>query len=693
MRRKGALPELLSPAGDFEALVAAVKGGADAVYIGGKSFSARAFAKNFDMDEIRRAVRYCRLRGVKLYVTLNTLIYDKEMNEALEYAAELYRAGVDALISADVGLITLVRRYIPKLEVHASTQMSVHNSIGADAAAALGCTRVVLARELSGGDIVSVTENCKVETEVFLHGALCVCHSGQCLFSSLVGGRSGNRGECAQPCRLPYNGAYPLSLRDLSLASHIPALIDSGVASLKIEGRMKSPEYVYRVTKIYRHLLDERRCATEDELCELEMIFSRGGFTDGYFKGALDRMTGVRSDADKQSTRQLGDRAFLPERVRVTGRVTIKSGEPSELALSLGDRTVIVTGEIPSVAESSPLDAASVKARLSKMGNTGLSLSPDDIEATVEEGLNLAPSAINDLRRRAADAIEGCEREFELQKPVIRSDRKNSPRLRTAQLFSSDAAEQLLCEYPDAAGYFDILFVPLFDALKICSDGASNIGVYLPPVIMEHEMESVVRELEKVKKRGTLYTLVSNISHIELSKRFGMKMIGDFRLNVMNGLSAEYYRSLGVVRTVLSQELTLPQARDIGEGVTVYGRVPLMLTERCFIKENFGCDACGKASFKDRLGVKFPIIREWGHRNLVLNSVTTYMADRERELSENRISHSHFIFTTENASQISDAVRSYKVGAPAKNPTAIRRIGAARPSKSTVSSGKAKRNK
>ena len=283
MKRRADLPELLAPAGDFECLVAAVEAGADAVYVGGRLYSARAYAKNFDIEELDRAVSYCHLHGVKLYVTLNTLLYNNELQAAVEYADELWRIGVDALIVADLGLIRALREELPELELHASTQMSVHNVRGADVAASLGTSRVVLARELSLSDIKAVTAGCKPEVEIFLHGALCVCHSGQCLFSSLVGGRSGNRGECAQPCRLPYNGGkYPLSLKDLSLAAHGPALIDSGVASLKIEGRMKAPSYVYTVTSIYRKLLDERRSATAEEARELARAFSRDGFTDGY---------------------------------------------------------------------------------------------------------------------------------------------------------------------------------------------------------------------------------------------------------------------------------------------------------------------------------------------------------------------------------------------------------------------------
>ncbi|MBO7273710.1 MAG: U32 family peptidase, partial [Clostridia bacterium] len=252
----------------------------------------------------------------------------------LSYARELYAAGVDALIIADLGAIKVIREHLPDFELHASTQMSVHNSLGADLAYELGCTRVVLARELTGENIKKVTERCKPEVEVFLHGALCVCHSGQCLFSSMVGGRSGNRGECAQPCRLPYNGehSYPLSLTDLSLANHIKELCDSGVASLKIEGRMKSPEYVYTVTSIYRRLLDEYREANEEENRALRAAFSRGGFTDGYFTGRIsEKMTGTRGEEDKEISRKLNTAPLEIQRKSVSAKAKFALGEPATL--------------------------------------------------------------------------------------------------------------------------------------------------------------------------------------------------------------------------------------------------------------------------------------------------------------------------------------------------------------------------
>jgi len=300
------LPELLAPCGSPEALEAAIEGGADAVYFGGTVFNARMNAKNFSRADIKAAVARCHGAGVKAYATLNTQIYDRELKTALEHAAFLREAGIDALIITDPGLISLIKTYLPDLALHASTQMTAHNFAAAETLYDLGFTRVVGARELSETNIKTLCTS-RAEIELFVHGAICVSCSGQCLMSAMLGGRSGNRGECAQPCRMGYNGEYPLSMKDMCLASHIPALIEAGVASLKIEGRMKSPAYVYGVTKIYRRLLDERRAATERELNDLQRLFSRSGFTDGYFTENVGRhMLGVRSDKDIADSRATG---------------------------------------------------------------------------------------------------------------------------------------------------------------------------------------------------------------------------------------------------------------------------------------------------------------------------------------------------------------------------------------------------
>ncbi len=670
MERKDRLPELLSPAGDMESLYAAVKGGADAVYVGGKQFGARAYAKNFDLDELKNAVRYCHIHGVKLYVTVNTLVYDRELSELSDYAAELYKMGVDAVISADLGAISEMKRRAPSLEVHASTQMSVHNTEGADMAARLGASRVVLARELSLENIKSTTANCKAETEVFLHGALCVCHSGQCLFSSLVGGRSGNRGECAQPCRLPYNkGAYPLSLSDLSLANHIKELVESGVASLKIEGRMKSPAYVYTVTSIYRKLLDEYRNASGEENKKLSDVFSRGGFTDGYFTDKKDgRMTGVRTEGDKEKTKGLADMRFEKERVKAKAKVELKLGEPSKMTLTVREREETFFGEIPTRAINAPLKPDDVRERLSKTGATNLALAPWDIELILDEGINLSPTAINALRRGACEKIESTEREYTETKGYQGCFEKSEPQaLKRTALFLKRALYDEL-ENTDVLSSFDAVFLPLWDM-----PNGNDFGIYLPPAIFDSEKDKVIEMLDTAEARGVKYALVGNIGHIELLSKYKFTKIGDFRLNVCNSLTKKQYRELGISELILSPELTLPMARDIGGAVITFGRIPLMLTERCFIKENFGCENCEKARLSDRTGEKFPIIREYPHRNIILNSQITYMGDRKRELSEYSVRAEHFIFSTETKKEALDLIKKYKNSEKLNVP--YRRIG------------------
>lgn len=300
------LPELLAPAGSFQAAQAAVKAGADAIYLGGRMLNARMNAVNFTDEVLKECLQMCHQSGVKVYVTLNTAILDRELSEAAEYADLLYEMGTDALILSDMGFASYIKGRYPDMELHASTQASGHNARCAIELQKAGFCRMVCARELSKEDIAELCRTSPIEIEQFVHGAMCVSQSGQCMASQVMGGRSGNRGVCAQPCRMSYNGAYPISLKDMCLASHVTDIIESGVASLKIEGRMKSPAYVYRVTAAYRELLDCRRNATQKEIQELSKVFSRSGFTDGYYVGKKDEaMLGVRSEADKNTTRQL----------------------------------------------------------------------------------------------------------------------------------------------------------------------------------------------------------------------------------------------------------------------------------------------------------------------------------------------------------------------------------------------------
>ncbi len=704
MKRRQPLPELLAPAGNMESLVAAILGGADAVYVGGVRFGARAYAKNFELSELRDAVRLCHLWGVRLYVTLNTLIFDKEIDDALEYAKSLHGIGVDAVIISDLGLLSLIREHIPELELHASTQMGIHNKEGAELAYKMGCKRVVLARECSASDIRSITDSTLAECEVFVHGALCVCHSGQCLFSSMVGGRSGNRGECAQPCRLPYNGKYPLSLKDLSLSRHIRELIDSGVSSLKIEGRMKSPSYVYEVTSIYRRLLDEGRPSGRREEDRLSAVFSRGGFTDGYFVGKLfSPMTGTRSEEDKRISRELEESYSLPK-LRISARAVFQRQNASELTLTADASSawdsrgtsgyapvkisVRATGAVPVDAINAPLDKPSVSARLAKMGNTPFQLLAEDIEMELDEGINLPPSAINALRRDALDALlekfshpisKICGTEAADDHKTKITDIPPTSGISehagvSAIFFRSSVAEALLMKDPEVCKGIDRIFIPLFSYSSLPESLRERIeGVYLPPVISESEWSEVDAQLRAAVSLGAKYALIGNISHIALTAASGIIPIGDFRLNITNKYTAALYRTLGVSDVILSPELTLPQARDIGGRVITLGRIPLMLTERCFVRENFGCELCGSAAFRDRRGAEFPIMREYDHRNIIFNSAITYMGDRSEELRSMRVRGVHYIFSSESEDECIRLIASYKNGRQLAVPH--RRIG------------------
>jgi len=557
-------PELLVPAGSPEALDAAINAGADAIYFGGTLFNARMNAANFDDAAVCRAAEKCRANNVRSYITFNTLILDRELDAALKYAEFLYSAGVDALILADRGLAALIHDEMPDFELHASTQMSGHNTDAAKYLAGAGFSRMVCAREMSFESISKLVADSPIEIEMFVHGAHCVSHSGQCLMSSVIGGRSGNRGECAQPCRLGYNGSFPLSLKDMCLAGHITEITSSGVASLKIEGRMKSPSYVYGVASIYRKLLDEDRNAEPRDIKKLAELFSRGGFTDGYFTHKIsDSMLGVRSENDKSATKKAGGYTAPSSKVKTGTEVDIKRTPPPHKA------------------------------------------------------------------------------------PEFKKAGGATPK-KSARFYSP---EQI-----SGSGYFDEIYLPLSKFEK----GAAN-GVLLPPVIYDRDAASVLEKLLAAKAKGAEHILCTNAGHIELAKESGLCLHGDFRLNVFNSPSFAAYPEFCDI--ILSPELTLPQIRDIpGEkSVIVYGRLPLMLLEK----------RVGAKLLRDRRGAAFPIIREEG-RDILINSVPIYMADRQDQLKKSGALNMHFIFTTENKSTVDSVIAAFKKGTPPK--TAVKRI-------------------
>ena len=663
------LPELLAPAGSPDALAAAIEGGADAVYFGGAAFNARMLAQNFGGSAMDEAAARCHAYGVKAYVTLNTLVGDREMDDCLRAAEQAWRAGIDALIVADLGVAAMLRRQIPELPLHASTQASAHNAEAARRLAEMGFTRVVCARELSQADLRTLVAESPIEIEMFIHGALCVSHSGQCLFSSLVGGRSGNRGACAQPCRLPYTVGgkekYPLSLCDLSLAPHVPALIDLGVASLKIEGRMKSPEYVRDVTAVWRTLLDERRAATPAEMRRLADIFSRGGFTDRYFRGLRpdgnnSAMLGVRSAEDKAASRALEPFRGITRTAPLTLAAVIRADRPMTLTASAAGRTVTVAGQTPQPARTAPIDEETVRRCLGKLGGTPYRAEALTVE--LDAGLMVPISGLNALRRAAIEALSvhtphpGFDAgSYQPDGTVRRPQDAGKAPVRHAR-FAHPA--QIT---PAARAYFDRIYLPL----EAYTDAAD--GVVMPPVILDGERDAARALLQAAADAGASSALVGNLGHIAFAQEAGLTVHGDFRFNVTSGEALAALRRAGVGDCILSPELTLPQVRDFAgpRSLIVYGRVPLMTLEKCAIREVADCAACarGEAVLVDRRGVRFPMLRAWQHRTLIVNSRPTYMLDKQAQLRAAGVTSEHFLFTTESPAEVDALIAAARAGA------------------------------
>ena len=452
---------------------------------------------------------------------------------------------------------------------------------------------------------------------------------------------------------------YPLSLKDLSLAAHVPELMDMGIASFKIEGRMKSPEYVRDVARVWRRLLDEHRGADEQDLRELAAIFSRGGLTDGYYTRQIDRrMLGVRSEEDKQNTRVLEPFGGITKKIPIHLLAKIKSGSPSSLsALTNRGGAVTVFGAIPESARTSPMDRESVASRLSKLGNTPYVA--ESISVELDEGLMLPVSALNALRRSAVEALQALGAPIRTAEDFA-SNITSAPSLpkralgRSAVFYTPEQIPQ------EARDFFDILYVPV-DRY----DGSTN-GVCLPAVVFDSERKEIEELLRSAKERGAEHVLISNLGQLSLAREVGLVVHGDLRLNVTNQQSAAQWSALGLQDWILSPELTLPQLRDIqgGSRVIVYGRVPLMVTEKCVSKEIGNCEECkgGELKLTDRRRVQFPVLKEWKHRSLIVNSVPIWMADRKEELTKFGLCLQHFIFTTESRKQVADVIRAYRKG-------------------------------
>lgn len=639
------MSEILAPCGGMDSLIAAVNSGADAVYLGEEGFSARKNATNFSFEQLCEAVKLCHYSSVKVYVTLNTLVFDKELTSLKKAIINCAKADVDGLIVQDQGVARIVKELVPDMPIHASTQMTVNSLEGVRLLKKLGFSRVVLGRELSFEQIKKITEGCDIETEIFVHGALCVCLSGQCYMSGVLGGRSGNRGFCAQPCRLNFTSdkrQNVISLKDLSIIEYLKELERIGVTSFKIEGRMKRPEYVGGTVNACRVVLD----GGVPDLESLKCVFSRSGFTSGYYMDNFADMQGVRTKEDVISApkvlnamKQLYHKPYVRYNLNISAE--IKTDKPIVIrAESCGCKTVII-GTEPETAINKAADEEYIVKQLSKLGGT--LFRADKVTASVDSGLMVSASELNELRRRVVSSLS--EKILEkntnnyktgyLKETRLNSEKRVRPEFR-CEVMTSEQLSQVLCE--DEYSY---IYAPM-NLLDENTEDKFRI-VIVPPVFLGDCEERVISTLEKLKSYGYENVCVHTLSHIEIANKLGMKAFGSFRLNITNSYSLGLYEELGVADAVLSPELLMQDAQDICNGsfiktgIVGYGKLPLMITRRCPINNNKPCGRAKKKdcshSITDRQGNILPCYCDDNTVEL-FNPDTLYLSDRQKDIQK-----------------------------------------------------------
>lgn len=666
--------EILSPAGSIESVKAAVMSGADAVYLGFGDFNARRNAKNFTLEQLHEACDLCNQHNVKIYITLNILLNDRELKNAVDFIKLISTLNITAVIVQDLGVLQLIRKISPNLPVHASTQLTVHNLAGVKKAKELGFTRVVLSRELSYENIKYIAENTDVELEVFVHGALCMCYSGQCYLSSMIGSRSGNRGLCAQPCRLPYSyegkkATYPLSLKDLSLINHVAKLKELGIACLKIEGRMKRPEYTAVVTKIYKTIATENRLPTTKEIDLLQTIFSRNGFTEGYFNGKLgNSMFGVKSDGDTASLNTLYEKITSEYKnsdikYPVDFEFLCKEGCSISLKATTEFASISATGVVPEIAQNRPTDTTQVETLLSKTGGTIFDVS--SISCQIDDGLMVRAKDINALRREVLEQLADIKMHkfdyptFDYEFAPKIKNKKYLPKFTVEVTKISQISDSMYSNKPE------MLYIPLKEICQnknfitnLLNDGF-KICVKVPKIVTDNEYNSFNSMLDVCKKIGVKYALVSNIGMLDLD----FEIIGDYSLNIYNSTSLSTMSNIKC--QTLSFELKTSQIRDISKCMNtellIYGYLPLMIFENCLIKNRTGACSCEKevTYLTDRKNEKFALMPEFGCRNTLLNSKPLYVLDKFADFTSIGVNNFRLLFTIEDTKTVDNIYKSH----------------------------------
>lgn len=692
--------ELLAPAGNLEIFKGVIESGADAVYVGGSMFGARAYANNFTEDELLEAIDFAHLRGVKVYLTVNTLIKNSEFSKLYDYLLPYYKRGLDAVIVQDIGVVKAIHEYFPSLEIHTSTQMTVTGADGVRFLSQFGVTRVVMAREVSLAEMKRIHEETGMELEAFVHGALCYSYSGQCLFSSILGGRSGNRGRCAQPCRLPYTvegkkDEYILSLKDMCGIKALDKLHDAGVYSLKIEGRMKQLEYACGVVKYYRSYIDSKKPVSDADYDRIKALGNRCGFTDRYYfdHNGSDMVTYVKPNFVSNAAEPSPEKRKLS----IEGELVLREGEPGSLTVKRGDVTYKASIEPVSAALKAPLDKKAAIDRINKTGDTDFEFS--HIKAQIGENVFVPNGALNKLRR---DAISGlCDK---LLKKYYRNDARYADMSRLTALpehvVKSDAAHDeaindytTICSCMTRAqldtliGYecFDVFYLDFdmydrktliqqfADDVKSLTKQNKKVYLMLPTIFRADSSDyfvSIAKELDKVSFEGFV---VKNYEELYLTENLftGKKVILDHNMYTFNDVSKSAFFEHGVSGDTVPLELNsreIMHRNNIGSQMIVYGYYPLMTTANCVHKNTKGCDKKQKLIYlKDRYNKSFAVCNNCKEcYNTIYNSLPTMLIKNISKLKEAGIRSFRYSFTIESPKQIKavmdDKVAEYTNG-------------------------------
>lgn len=692
--------ELLAPAGNLEILKGVIESGADAVYVGGSIFGARAYANNFTEEELLEAIDFAHLRGVKVYLTVNTLIKNSEFSKLYDYLLPYYKRGLDAVIVQDIGVVKAIHEYFPSMEIHTSTQMTVTGADGVRFLSQFGVTRVVMAREISLAEMKRIHEETGMELEAFVHGALCYSYSGQCLFSSILGGRSGNRGRCAQPCRLPYTvegkkDEYILSLKDMCGIKALDKLHDAGVYSLKIEGRMKQLEYACGVVKYYRSYIDSKKPVSDADYDRIKALGNRCGFTDRYYfdHNGSDMVTYVKPNFVSNAAEPSPEKRKLS----IEGELVLREGEPGSLAVKRGDVTYKASIESVSAALKAPLDKKAAIDRINKTGDTDFEFS--HIKAQIGENVFVPNGALNKLRR---DAISGlCDK---LLEKYYRNDARYADMSRLTALpehvVKSDAAHDeaindytTICSCMTRAqldtliGYecFDVFYLDFdmydrktliqqfADDVKSLTKRNKKVYLMLPTIFRADSSDyfvSIAKELDKVSFEGFV---VKNYEELYLTENLftGKKVILDHNMYTFNDVSKSAFFEHGVSGDTVPLELNsreIMHRNNIGSQMIVYGYYPLMTTANCVHKNTKGCDKKQKLIYlKDRYNKSFAVCNNCKEcYNTIYNSLPTMLTKNISKLKETGIRSFRYSFTIETPKQIKavmdDKVAEYTNG-------------------------------